>query len=62
MISKEAGETKGRYSPGYGDLSLSFQPVLLNELNAAKLLGITLTDSYLMIPRKSISAIIGVKE
>ena len=60
MISKEYGEITGRFSPGYGDLSLDFQPVLLEQLNARKLIGVTLNDSLMMIPRKTVSAIIGV--
>lgn len=62
LIAAEYRRVTGRFSPGYGDLSLDFQPILLKELNAARLLGITLNDSFLMIPRKSVSAIVGVKK
>ncbi len=56
------GETLGaRFSPGYGDLPLYCQPDILKRLNAERLLGITLTDAMLMLPTKSITAIIGVK-
>lgn len=48
-----------RFSPGYGDLPLSVQPALLATLNAQRYLGITLTKSLLMIPTKSITAIMG---
>lgn len=51
-----------RFSPGYGDLSLSLQKFILDTLSADKLLGITLTDTSLMIPTKSITAIIGIKD
>ena len=51
-----------RYSPGYGDLPLSFQKTLLSELNAQKLAGIYLNSSYIMQPKKSITAIIGVSD
>lgn len=51
---------KPRFSPGYGDLPLSVQRDVLSALNAEKLLGITLTDSNLMVPQKSITAILGV--
>lgn len=50
-----------RFSPGYGDLSLDIQPRVLSVLQAEKNLGITLTDSLLMKPQKSITAIIGIK-
>ena len=49
-----------RYSPGYGDFSLEYQPILLNELDAARHIGITLTDGGLMLPTKSVTAVIGV--
>ena len=50
-----------RFSPGYGDLSLSIQPDILSATDALKNIGITLSDSLLMIPTKSVTAIIGIK-
>lgn len=49
-----------RFSPGYGDWGLENQPVVL-ALADAKKIGITLTESNIMIPRKSVSAVIGWK-
>jgi hypothetical protein len=49
-----------RFSPGYGDLPLSFQRPLLDTLEAGKRIGLGLTDSMLMTPSKSVSAIIGL--
>lgn len=46
-----------RFSPGYGDLALAFQSDLLNLLQADRNLGIGLTDSLLMAPTKSVTAI-----
>ena len=51
-----------RYSPGYGDFSLEFQKRILEELDAGRQLGITLTDGCLMVPTKSVTAVIGVSE
>ncbi len=48
-----------RFSPGYGDFSLSLQSDLLSVLDATKRIGLSLTDAQLMIPSKSVSAIIG---
>ena len=53
-------QVRGRFSPGYGDLPLQVQPGLLAALDAGRRLGITLTDSLLMIPRKSITAIVAL--
>lgn len=49
-----------RFSPGYGDLPLSYQGVLLERVNAESLLGIRLTDTSFMLPSKSITAIMGI--
>jgi hypothetical protein len=49
-----------RFSPGYGDLPLKNQKEILEELKAEKRIGLFLTDSLLMTPRKSVVAILGV--
>lgn len=49
-----------RYSPGYGDFPLEAQRELLAILDAPRTIGVSLTDSLLMVPSKSVSAVIGV--
>lgn len=49
-----------RYSPGYGDFPLSQQSEVLRLLNAEVRLGITLTPGDLMLPRKSVTAALGL--
>lgn len=49
-----------RYSPGYGDLSLSVQKDLIEILDCKRRLGLNLSDSFIMIPRKSVTAILGI--
>ena len=44
------------------DLELSCQTELLERINGQGLLGITLTSSYLMVPMKSITAIMGIRQ
>ena len=51
-----------RFSPGYGDLPLSVQESFLQLLNAAKRLGVTLSESSLLIPTKTVTAIIGLSD
>lgn len=51
-----------RFSPGYGDLSLDLQSKLIEVLNAQKTIGLTVNASNIMIPRKSVTAIIGLKK
>lgn len=57
----ENREAVMRFSPGYGDFDLKHQKEILDYLDANKKIGITLTDSYMMVPSKSITAIIGIK-
>ncbi len=59
--AKERGlVTSYRYGPGYGDFPLEQQRDVLGLIEAQTRLGITLTDSMLMLPRKSVSALIGL--
>ena len=53
--------TRPRFSPGYGDLSLDLQRDIFESLDLTKWIGITLNDSLLMTPTKSVTAIIGLK-
>ena len=51
-----------RFSPGYGDLPLTLQPGLVSLLDAQKRIGLTVTDSLMLVPSKSVTAIIGVSD
>jgi hypothetical protein len=51
-----------RFSPGYGDFSIKNQREVLNVLNAYKNIGLSVTESSIMIPRKSVTALIGLSE
>jgi len=51
-----------RFSPGYGDFPLEQQSELCAVLDVTRRLGITLTPGGLMIPQKSVTAVIGVLE
>jgi cobalamin-dependent methionine synthase I len=50
-----------RFSPGYGDLPLEFQKEIFKVLDCPKRIGLTLNESMLMSPSKSVTAIIGAK-
>lgn len=51
-----------RFSPGYGDFPIEHQPDLIRVLDANRKLNLTLTDSLLMVPTKSVTAIIGISD
>lgn len=54
-------QMKPRFSPGYGDWNLDVQPELLRLSNASAI-GIHITESLMLLPRKSITAIIALTE
>lgn len=49
-----------RFSPGYGDFALEYQKDIFHMLECQKRIGVTLTEGNLMMPSKSVSAIIGL--
>lgn len=49
-----------RYSPGYGDFPLSAQEFFFAVLGIPKRLGVALTENYLMVPFKSVTAVVGL--
>ncbi len=51
-----------RFSPGYGDLPLSVQKDIFDVLGCSKLIGLTLNDSLIMSPSKSVTAFVGLFE
>ena len=60
-----AGEGKTlrpRFSPGYGDFRLEHQTDLFRILEVQKRIGVTLTEHLLMMPSKSVTALIGISD
>ena len=49
-----------RFSPGYGDLPLECQKGITEFLGTSKNIGLSLTESMMMTPVKSVTAIIGI--
>ena len=49
-----------RFSPGYGDFSIEYQSLILDNLNAGRRIGLSVNQSSLLLPQKSVTAIIGV--
>lgn len=50
-----------RFSPGYSDLPLEFVSRIVEMTDAERLLGVTLSRTYLATPSKTVTAIIGIK-
>lgn len=49
-----------RFSCGYGDCPLDAQPAIVAALNATRLIGLTVTPTDLLLPSKSVTAMIGL--
>lgn len=62
FIQKEYGATVPRFSPGYGDFRLEVQKDFFRVLEPGKRIGLTLNESMLMTPTKSVTAIIGITD
>ena len=48
---------KPRRSPGYGNLPIELSREIINCLDATKKIGVSITDSNLLVPSKSVTAI-----
>lgn len=62
MAEGEGLSLTGRFSPGYGDLPLAQQGQVCALLDVQRQIGLTLTSSGLMVPRKSVTAILGLSK
>lgn len=63
MEADRAGEGEfltDRFSPGYGDMPFSQQKEICAILHTEKTIGVSLSQSGIMIPRKSVTAVIGI--
>lgn len=51
-----------RFSPGYGDFDIHHQKDIIRMLDTAKTIGLTMTESYMLTPTKSVTAVIGISD
>ncbi len=51
-----------RFSPGYADFLLSHQNDIFALLNCPKNIGVSITDSLIMTPSKSVTAVVGLSD
>ena len=59
-LRAEGLSMRPRFSPGYGDFPLEYQKDFFKMLNCEKTVGVTLNESLLMSPSKSVTALIGL--
>ena len=58
-MESEGRYLRPRFSPGYGDFPIECQRDMVRMLDCAKSIGLTLTESCMMAPSKSVTAVIG---
>lgn len=51
-----------RFSPGYGDFDIKYQQQMISILDCPRKIGLTLTDSFILAPSKSVTAVIGLSQ
>ncbi len=61
-VSAEGCHLTWRFSPGYGDLPLETQRELVRVLDTHRKISVSLTESCLMVPSKSVTAILGISD
>ncbi len=61
LAEKEGLFATGRFSPGYDDLPLTLQKPLTDLLQTGKRIGLTVSGSGILLPRKSVTAIVGFR-
>lgn len=61
-VEAEGAYLTDRFSPGYGDLPLSAQRKLCAALDTERKIGLSLSPSFLMVPGKSVTAVLGISK
>ena len=60
QLYAEPAHLRPRFSPGYGDFNILYQPQILSILKAQTTIGLGCTESYMLTPTKSVTAVIGI--
>ena len=60
-LKETFGETRPRFSPGYGDPPLTLQIDVFSAISPEKHIGVTLGENLIMTPTKSVTAFVGLQ-
>lgn len=60
LLRENKRVTRARFSCGYGDFALGNQISIYKALELERF-GVELTESYIMIPEKSVTAVVGIE-
>lgn len=61
-LARQGRGVTQRFSPGYGDVPLAMQTDIFRVLDCSRKIGLTLNESLLMSPSKSVTAIFGITD
>jgi len=61
-VESEGKRLLPRWSPGYGDKPLSMSRLILERVDATRRIGVSITDSDLLVPSKSVTAVCEIEE
>jgi len=56
-VEVEGRKLLPRWSPGYGNRPLAMSRTILERLDATRRIGVSITDSDLLVPSKSVTAV-----
>ena len=60
LASEDKCFLRPRYSAGYGDFSIDAQPELVRLLDLPRKIGVTVTETKMLLPSKSVTAVVGI--
>ncbi len=61
-MNREGKYLRPRFSPGYGDFNIRHQQDMMTFLDCPRKIGLTLTDNLMMVPTKSVTAVMGISD
>ncbi len=61
-LAEEGLYLTSRFRPGYGDFPIEYQQALCDVLNTARRIGLTVTEHSILVPRKSVTAVMGISD
>lgn len=62
QLQQQGKYIRPRFSPGYGDFSISHQKDFISLLDTPKKIGLSMTETYMLTPTKSVTAVIGISD
>ena len=61
-FAPDGGYLTDRFSPGYGDLPMGQQREICRVLDTQRSMGLTVSERFLLLPRKSVTAVLGISD